>query len=85
MKLHKKKQAAWRFGQEPCEVKAKKTSCAAGVLEVVPLGRENNFSRLRDRAGVARQPHKLEVGGSNPPPASKRNWLTVYYKICYNI
>lgn len=25
-------------------------------------------------AVVASQPHKLEVGGSNPPPATTNNW-----------
>ena len=27
---------------------------------------------LRGREGVARQAHNLEVGGSNPPPATRK-------------
>ena len=31
---------------------------------------KSSLSDLRGRAAVARQPHKLEVGGSNPLPAT---------------
>ena len=40
---------------------------------VTPCGTGSNpvrSAKLRDRVVVAREPHKLKVGGSNPPPAT---------------
>lgn len=33
-----------------------------------------------DAAVVAGKPHKLEVGGSNPPPATSNEWVPEWFK-----
>ena len=37
------------------------------------------YEKLWDRAVVARKPHKLQVGGSNPSPATKLNKIMARY------
>lgn len=39
---------------------------------------------MRDRAEVARQPHKLKVGGSIPPPATNNYNTGVEYDKTFN-